>query len=133
MRCGVELTSLSINWAQHYLHGTSTASALPAKVRKFLQLRRRWRLHLLIWFAHAIVLFLTIGACLGLPSRRPLAGAEPMPQGDQPLHPRLESEPNTLFTPVGRLPPGRYELHWEAVEMGGAVSRGTIPFRVANP
>jgi hypothetical protein len=27
------------------------------------------------WFAHAIVLFLTIGACLGLPSRRPLAGA----------------------------------------------------------
>jgi hypothetical protein len=27
------------------------------------------------WFAHAIVLFLTIGVCLGLPSRRPLAGA----------------------------------------------------------
>jgi hypothetical protein len=27
------------------------------------------------WFAHAIILFLTIGACLGLPSRRPLAGA----------------------------------------------------------
>ena len=27
------------------------------------------------WFAHAIVLFLTIGACLGLPSRRQLAGA----------------------------------------------------------
>jgi hypothetical protein len=27
------------------------------------------------WFAHAIVLFLTIGACLGLPSRRPLVGA----------------------------------------------------------
>src|SRR6266487_109779 len=27
------------------------------------------------WFAHAIVLFLTIGACLGLPSRRPLMGA----------------------------------------------------------
>src|SRR4029077_18988381 len=27
------------------------------------------------WFAHAIVLFLTIGACLGLPSRRPPARA----------------------------------------------------------
>jgi len=27
------------------------------------------------WFAHAIVLFLTIGACLGLPSRRPVVGA----------------------------------------------------------
>ena len=27
------------------------------------------------WFAHAIVLFTTIGACLGLPSRRPLVGA----------------------------------------------------------
>jgi len=27
------------------------------------------------WFAHAIILFLTIGACLGLPSRRPRAGA----------------------------------------------------------
>src|SRR6266496_3521020 len=26
------------------------------------------------WFAHAIVLFLTIGACLGLPSRRPIVG-----------------------------------------------------------
>ena len=27
------------------------------------------------WFAHAIVLFATIGVCLGLPSRKPLAGA----------------------------------------------------------
>jgi len=27
------------------------------------------------WFVHAIVLFATIGLCLGLPSRRPLAGA----------------------------------------------------------
>ena len=27
------------------------------------------------WFAHAIVLFATIGACLGWPSRKPLAGA----------------------------------------------------------
>lgn len=27
------------------------------------------------WFAHAIVLFATIGVCLGWPSRKPLAGA----------------------------------------------------------
>jgi len=27
------------------------------------------------WFAHAIVLFLTVGFCLGLPSRKPLTGA----------------------------------------------------------
>jgi hypothetical protein len=27
------------------------------------------------WFAHATVLFLTVGFCLGLPSRRPAAGA----------------------------------------------------------
>ena len=27
------------------------------------------------WFAHAIVLFLTVGFCLGVPSRRPSAGA----------------------------------------------------------
>jgi hypothetical protein len=27
------------------------------------------------WFAHAIVLFATVGACLGWPSRKPLAGA----------------------------------------------------------
>jgi hypothetical protein len=29
----------------------------------------------LYWFAHAIVLFSTVGCCLGLPSKRPLAGA----------------------------------------------------------
>src|SRR5258705_1367356 len=27
------------------------------------------------WFAHAIVLFATIGVCLGWPTRKPLAGA----------------------------------------------------------
>src|SRR5437016_6006110 len=27
------------------------------------------------WFAHAIVLFLTVGFCLGWPSRKPLSGA----------------------------------------------------------
>jgi hypothetical protein len=27
------------------------------------------------WFAHAIVLFVTVGVCLGLPSRKPMTGA----------------------------------------------------------
>jgi hypothetical protein len=27
------------------------------------------------WFAHAIILFATVGVCLGLPSRKPVAGA----------------------------------------------------------
>lgn len=27
------------------------------------------------WFAHAVVLFATVGFCLGLPSRKPIAGA----------------------------------------------------------
>ena len=27
------------------------------------------------WFAHAVVLFATVGFCLGLPSRKPMAGA----------------------------------------------------------
>ena len=30
---------------------------------------------MIYWFLHAIVLFTTIGACLGLPSRKPLLGA----------------------------------------------------------
>jgi methionine-rich copper-binding protein CopC len=55
------------------------------------------------------------------------------PQGERALQPRLEAEPNTLFTPIGRLEAGSYELRWEAVELGGAVSRGSIPFRVARP
>jgi methionine-rich copper-binding protein CopC len=52
------------------------------------------------------------------------------PQGSRPLHARLDSEPNTLFTAVGKLPPGSYELRWEARAMDGQVSKGTIPFKV---
>ena len=44
---------------------------------------------------------------------------------------RLDSEPNTLFTAVGTLPPGSYELRWEARAMDGEVSKGTIPFKVS--
>ena len=52
------------------------------------------------------------------------------PQGSRPLHARLDSEPNTLFTAVGKLPPGSYELRWEARAMDGQVTKGTIPFKV---
>ncbi len=53
------------------------------------------------------------------------------PHGSRALHARLDSEPNTLFTAVGALPPGRYELRWEARSMDGDVSKGVIPFEVS--
>ena len=53
------------------------------------------------------------------------------PKGTQALHPRLDSEPNTLFSPVGRLAPGNYELRWEVRAMDGERSSGTVPFKVA--
>jgi methionine-rich copper-binding protein CopC len=51
--------------------------------------------------------------------------------GARTLHARLDSEPNTLFTAVGILPSGSYELRWEARAMDGEVSKGTIPFKVS--
>ena len=53
------------------------------------------------------------------------------PHGTRALHARLDSEPNTLFTAVGTLPAGRYELRWEARSMDGDVTKGTIPFEVS--
>jgi methionine-rich copper-binding protein CopC len=53
------------------------------------------------------------------------------PHGARTLHARLDSEPNTLFTVVGILPSGSYELRWEARAMDGEVSKGTIPFKVS--
>jgi methionine-rich copper-binding protein CopC len=53
------------------------------------------------------------------------------PHGSRSLRARLDSEPNTLFTAVGALPPGSYELRWEARAMDGEVSKGTIPFKVS--
>jgi len=55
------------------------------------------------------------------------------PSGARTLHARLGSEPNTLFTAVGKLPPGAYELRWEVRAMDGQRSKGTIPFKVAEP
>ncbi len=53
------------------------------------------------------------------------------PHGTRALHARLDSAPNTLFTAVGDLPPGSYELRWEARSMDGEISQGTIPFAVS--
>jgi methionine-rich copper-binding protein CopC len=53
------------------------------------------------------------------------------PHGVKSLRPRLDSEPNTLFANVGALPPGSYELRWEARSMDGQVSKGTVPFKVS--
>jgi methionine-rich copper-binding protein CopC len=55
------------------------------------------------------------------------------PSGVRALHARLGSEPNTLFTTVGALPPGAYELHWDVRAMDGQRSTGDIPFKVAAP
>jgi methionine-rich copper-binding protein CopC len=53
------------------------------------------------------------------------------PHGVRSLRARLNSEPNTLFTAVGTLPAGNYELRWEARAMDGEVSKGIIPFKVS--
>ena len=53
-------------------------------------------------------------------------------QGDRQLRPRLESAPNHLFSLVGRLPPGDYELVWEALLSDGQHSSGTISFTVKS-
>jgi len=55
------------------------------------------------------------------------------PSGNRTLRARLGSEPNTLFTAVGALPPGAYELRWEVRAMDGQRSTGVIPFKVPTP
>jgi methionine-rich copper-binding protein CopC len=55
------------------------------------------------------------------------------PGGKRSLHARLGSEPNTLFTAVGALPPGAYEVRWEVRAMDGQRSTGAIPFKVSSP
>jgi methionine-rich copper-binding protein CopC len=49
----------------------------------------------------------------------------------QTLHPRLESEPNVLYSGVHRLASGTYTLRWTTESMQGhAASQGEIPFTV---
>jgi methionine-rich copper-binding protein CopC len=53
--------------------------------------------------------------------------------GDRSLRARLGGEPNTLFTAVGALRPGSYELRWAVRAMDGQRSTGVIPFKVSTP
>ncbi len=49
----------------------------------------------------------------------------------QTLHPRLNSQPNTLYSGVRHLEAGAYVLHWMARLMQGSdVSQGDIAFSV---
>ena len=54
------------------------------------------------------------------------------PRGTRMLRPRLDAEPNTLYSAVGQLAPGDYTLRWKARARGGQMLTGTIPFRVAS-
>ena len=52
----------------------------------------------------------------------------------QTLTPRLESEPNTIYSGARRLAPGSYELHWNVRSMTDReVSNGVIHFTVRAP
>lgn len=52
------------------------------------------------------------------------------PQGSRTLPLRLRTEPDTLYANVGPLPPGKYELQWDARAVDGSQSKGSIPFTV---
>ncbi len=53
------------------------------------------------------------------------------PRGTKMLRARLDAEPNTLYSAVGKLAPGEYTLHWKARARDGQMLMGSIPFRVA--
>ena len=53
------------------------------------------------------------------------------PRGKKMLRPRLDAEPNTLYSAVGQLAPGEYTLRWKARARDGQMLMGSIPFRVA--
>jgi methionine-rich copper-binding protein CopC len=51
----------------------------------------------------------------------------------QLLHPRLNTQPNTLYSGVRRLAPGAYTLHWAAYSLKDhSLSQGTINFRIGR-
>ena len=51
----------------------------------------------------------------------------------QLLHPRLHTQPNTLYSGVRRLAPGAYTLHWAAYSLKDhSLSQGAINFRVST-
>jgi len=51
-------------------------------------------------------------------------------RGVRKLRPRLRSAPKYLFSIVGHLMPGAYELEWDARLSDGRNIKGTIPFTV---
>jgi hypothetical protein len=61
-------------------------------------------------------------------STLPLGSSEAIRQ----LRPRLEEATDCLFTIVGRLAPGDYELVWGARLLGGRVDNGTLPITVVS-
>src|SRR5690349_5039215 len=54
------------------------------------------------------------------------------PDGTRMLHVRLSAQPNTLYSAIGRLTPGSYQLVWEAHTATGETLAGTIPFIVTR-
>ena len=54
------------------------------------------------------------------------------PDGASMLRPRLSAQPNTLYSAIGRLMPGAYELRWQAYAASGETWEGTVPFTVAR-
>jgi methionine-rich copper-binding protein CopC len=54
------------------------------------------------------------------------------PDGTSMLRPRLSAQPNTLYSAIGRLMPGAYELRWQAYAASGETWEGAVPFTVAR-
>jgi methionine-rich copper-binding protein CopC len=51
----------------------------------------------------------------------------------QLLHPRLNTQPNTLYSGVRKLAPGAYRLHWATYSLRDhSLSQGTINFTVSQ-
>jgi methionine-rich copper-binding protein CopC len=54
------------------------------------------------------------------------------PDGTSMLRVRLSAQPNTLYSAIGRLTPGSYELRWHAHAANGEILVGMIPFTVTR-
>jgi copper resistance protein C len=52
------------------------------------------------------------------------------PRGERELRPRLDAQPNTLYSAIGRLEPGDYRLRWTCVTRNGEMMSGDYPFTV---
>jgi len=50
--------------------------------------------------------------------------------GSKALRVRLDAQPNTLYSALGRLAPGAYELRWRARANDGEMLAGGFPFTV---